>query len=271
VIKIKALSQGTKANLGGATGFLCKFKKEFYLVTNKHVVTGKNTNTGSIIHSSKAIPGFIEFTVPRIVQNSIEPSKLDIKDNIIVTQDLYHKSSEDDFAIPAWESHPSNSRIDVAIIRLNKLFDEETWKEYQIPHINFDSPSIFVSENLSVMHTVFVVGYPLNPTLCPNRFPIYKGATIASEPMVFENDPYILIDGKTKKGMSGSPVFRKKRDTVRIENSQIIQSFDAYGFLGVYSGRDHNDPELTTAELGVVWPFDLCVLPIFKALTSNVS
>ena len=50
--------------LGTATGFYYKYKDRMFLVTNKHVVTGKNTFTGQCISSLGSIP-----TVLRAVVN----------------------------------------------------------------------------------------------------------------------------------------------------------------------------------------------------------
>ncbi len=59
------------------------------------------------------------------------------------------------------------------------------------------------------MNQAFVTGYPLEASTTPNKFPIYKSGIIASEPMVFNSEPRFYIDGKTKKGYSGSPVVLK--------------------------------------------------------------
>ena len=106
---------------------------------------------------------------------------------------------------------------------------------------------------ISAPQQAFVLGYPKNINV--NYFPIWKSASIASEPMfnIDERLPCFYIDTGTKEGMSGSPVILfSDKGSYRSVNGLKITSDLVYEFLGVYSGRDicENQEE---ARLGLVW------------------
>jgi hypothetical protein len=108
---------------------------------------------------------------------------------------------------------------------------------------------------------VFIIGYPKGITYS-EIFPIWKRASIASEPLVgvhtelYSSSDLFYTDGLTKHGMSGSPVIRKPNigdvcftddgDAVDIRNQEPI-------LLGVYAGRDGVTQEEYEFSLGRVW------------------
>ena len=114
------------------------------------------------------------------------------------------------------------------------------------------------------MDQAFVTGYPLEASTTPNKFPIYKSGIIASEPMIHNSEPRFYIDGKTKKGYSGSPVVMKEYSTSQ-QNARINGfTHEKLNFIGIYSGRDRQEETEFEAELGIVWPYRDCLLPILK-------
>jgi len=118
---------------------------------------------------------------------------------------------------------------------------------------------------LSVMDQAFVTGYPLSATTTPNSLPIYKSGTIASEPGVFDSIPRIYIDGKTKTGMSGSPVMVKRTPHSPIRLNSIHALSNDLDLIGIYSGRERQERSEFEAELGIIWPFKECLVPIIDA------
>lgn len=92
---------------------------------------------------------------------------------------------------------------------------------------------------------VFVLGHalPESTNAYPVPFPIWKRGSIASEIIVPWNmGPAFMIDSRTSKGMSGSPVFARIFGpapladlTIRADN--ILTS----EFMGIYSGRLFDD------------------------------
>jgi len=121
------------------------------------------------------------------------------------------------------------------------------------------------------MDQAFVTGYPLSATTTPNSLPIYKSGTIASEPRVFDSQPRIYIDGKTKTGMSGSPVMVKRQNQLRERTRSNDSGADTLDFVGIYSGRDRQERSEFEAELGIMWPYKECLIPIIEAFLSAQS
>lgn len=93
--------------------------------------------------------------------------------------------------------------------------------------------------------------------------PIYKSGTIASEPAVFDSQPRIYIDGKTKTGTSGPPVMVKRKAGLGGDDGGAAN--EDLRFVGIYSGRDRQEPSEFEAELGIVWPLRECLLPILES------
>ncbi len=150
---------------------------------------------------------------------------------------------------PIWYEHPNaGPSVDVVAIPLPAGLSES----YQLSPINeieFDTE--FRTE---VGDDAFVIGYPFSEGP-PGQLPIWKRATVASEPDIDVDElPKVLVDTATRSGLSGSPVVMQRvgihgyaggamtgKETIgRIRN-----------FIGVYSGRIGADE--TKAQLGVVW------------------
>jgi hypothetical protein len=113
------------------------------------------------------------------------------------------------------------------------------------------------------MNTVFIPGYPVLRNIAPpNAFPVYKTAFVASEPSVFDGPPYFFVDGKTKKGWSGSPVLFDPGQNMHfgMYNMAAASRF----LIAVYSCREEDDKELMKVELGVAWPVRQCLFPILQ-------
>ncbi len=175
----------------------------------------------------------------------------------------------DDQQDPLWYVHPSNhERIDVAVLELsdeafnNFLAKFGARRLLTKPVNSFD----WIDFEPSVGDEAFVLGYPLSLD-GGHGFPIWKKATIATEPSFDINDlPLTLIDTATRKGMSGAPVLIRRngitypRGTEPPKNSigDNAHIGESNAFFGVYSGR-LNDPELTIidnefqAQIGRVW------------------
>jgi len=99
----------------------------------------------------------------------------------------------------------------------------------------------------------FVIGYPKG-LKTKGWLPIWKRASIASDPDIKNlNEPVILIDTATRKGMSGSPVVMRHdglySPSGKFDSTSILGSVS--NFLGVYSGRTDDD-ELGV-QIGRVW------------------
>lgn len=236
--------------LAKATGFIYKRDNKQYLITNLHVVSGRNMYTGKIENPEGAVPEFIKADV------SVYDNVGTMRKSGELQLNLYDANQ-----IPLWLIHPQYKRqIDIAVIQLNLNNKINLWAINDMAQ---------VSTYVSVADEIFVVGYPLSLGANENKdFPIWKNATIASEPSVnyfADGRKAFVIDGTTRSGMSGSPVIRYTHFTYNKDSQGISFGMSpqcVYNFLGIYSGRlISNDVNNTNMEhesfLGLVWKKEL--------------
>ena len=103
---------------------------------------------------------------------------------------------------------------------------------------------------------MFVIGYPFGKS-GGGYLPIWKHATIASEPNVAIDDlPKMYADTASRPGMSGSPVLVVTRAPYASSDGKFTTldfgKKPTVRFVGVYSGRVGIADDLDT-QLGVVW------------------
>lgn len=99
----------------------------------------------------------------------------------------------------------------------------------------------------------FILGYPLNNSegLMP---PIWKRGSIASDTNIgVDGRPIFLVDSAVTPAMSGSPIFRRVV-SFAANNRDIgaIQEFTHFEFIGVYAGRLQS-AKLEATNLGYGW------------------
>lgn len=262
-VKLKILAERTKIEITSATGFLCEYKEKLFLITNWHVVNGRNNFTNELLDKHGALPGFLDLQLTYIQQ---------AKDDNFTTfilpfeQPLFYYNSDEDFydeSKPLWTEHDKKNEIDVVAIDLTQFKNVCSLPGFKLMTYNIEEEISYTqyTTGISVMDKVFIIGYPLSSGLSPNEYPIYKGATIASEIRNNDEPPIIFIDGKTKSGMSGSPVILKHEFSGSVEGDAL---FGKTQLIGVYSGRESISPDLTEAELGIVWKLEECLLPILE-------
>lgn len=235
--------------LSEATGFVYKKGEQQYLVTNLHVVSGRDINTGRLESGTGAFPEILRANVSVYDTSNDTVNK---HKNTILTCCLY-----DDNGNPRWLIHPEHKRsVDIAVIPLFPTSRTNLFAITDIPNVD---------ATISVADDVFVVGYPLALGANENRlFPLWKRASIASEPSVDYFDDgrkTFVIDGTTKSGMSGSPVFfysnfsqSNNLDGSCCFSMALVRSFC---FLGVYSGRLRGRNSNEDSFLGLVWKKEL--------------
>ncbi len=257
VAKLQILALDTAVPLGEATGFFCEYAGRTFLVTNWHVVAGRHFQTKLPLHRSQALPGSLK--VHTHIANANSPVTAPCSST------AFNISLLDQTGAPNWLEHPLfGSAVDVIAIAVDTVLPDCN-KIYRI-----DLASELARDTqLAVMDQAFVTGYPLSATTTPNSLPIYKSGTIASEPRVFDSEPRIYIDGKTKTGMSGSPVMVKRRQTLPQRNQSDGADDDTLDFVGIYSGRDRQERSEFEAELGIMWPYKECLIPIIEAFLST--
>lgn len=215
-------------DLSTATGFIVTHDSKHFLVTNWHVLSGRNSETGQPLSPTAGIPDEV-----RIAHH--------LKGRLGTWQFLGERLLSPDGS-PDWLSHPLGARIDVAALELKNIPDK-------IQIYPFDLRLADTDLNPCVAMPVQVIGFPFG--LRPNAFfPIWKTGHIATDPDIdYGSRPAFLIDATTREGMSGSPVVMRVSGGYTDSSGNFnILSDVATRFLGVYSGRIHND-----AEIGCVW------------------
>ncbi len=214
--------------LGSVTGFVVQHEAKSYLITNWHVVAGRNPDTGELLSDTGAIPNEV-----RIVHHA--SGRLGAW--TIRSESLYRPDST-----PRWLEHPQGRTIDVAALPLEAVDGEVALYPLELTLAEVD----LVPE---VAMPVSIIGYPYGLAVA-GAWPIWKTGHIASDPDLDYNGwPAFIIDATTRGGMSGSPVVVRLSSGYRTRNgNQIIAGGMVTRLLGVYSGRIHG-----LAELGMVW------------------
>lgn len=200
-----------------------------YLVTNKHNATGKDTLTGKHISETLAEPDELRFTC---FQNQDLNCAREVRIPLLDDNE------------PLWLEHPHHTnKVDVVCIKLPPEI-----APHVIP-INTLPQSPLAAR---IADEVFILGYPLG--VGPNKFPIWKRASVASEPDIdVDNLPKFFVDTMSTHGMSGSPVIRRAISGIMEDGSHVVQAGGPITkFVGVYSGRLIVNGS-TDAQLGIVW------------------
>jgi hypothetical protein len=219
-------------SLGTATCFFIGYgANSNAMLTNWHVLSGRDPNTGQPRHKTGAIPD-----TARVLQCCSEKlGTFEHADYSLLKDD--HTST--------WYQHPKGQKYDIATLILQ-------------PNASYSFfPAIRDDETADLYcpagREVFIIGYPLGVTKQPG-LPIWKRGSIASEPDLDADDlPIFLVDSVTREGMSGSPVFGHSMDlATKKDGGGHIGGGPHVRFLGMYSGRYGTaiDDELS---IGRVW------------------
>jgi S1-C subfamily serine protease len=213
--------------VGSATGFVVANGARRYLITNGHVVSGKNPATGKLI--LPASPTALRIQHHGSVLGRWSPQ----------TEPLFNPDGS-----RRWLEHPAGRSIDVIALPLTQLPSAVTTYPFDVAHLDDSDMQAVVAMPVSI------IGFPLG-LVGPERFPIWKTGHIASDPdLDFEGKPAFLLDATTRGGMSGSPVVLRAVGSYRNKDGgfAITTGGASTRFLGIYSGRLHKE-----SEIGIVW------------------
>lgn len=262
--------------LGTGTAFVMRYAGEYALVTNWHVVSGRSPIDGNCLSPTGGVPNRMTFHVT---------VSAPVPDEGPLAESLYFKPMDiqlyrdDDWEAPIWVTEKSDdNQSDYVGISLKGIVEELSdpvngLRAIQAGRIvvKRDRPPKRRSNKVrsdDIQHffppvgrNVFILGYPSGIDY-PNVFPIWKSATIASEPTVevtsggMRTSDVFFVDALTRGGMSGSPVvcLPVKGETYFTEDGgRIPITTDEPLLMGVYAGREgvtKNEAELA---LGRVW------------------
>lgn len=240
-LKLKTSANGHELSV--ATGFFYQHNGRSFLITNFHVVSGVNPNTGPILHSAGAVPDTLTLGVATSETQSAGPKIVQWNWRQLP---LY---TEGDEPRPIWTEHPDyGKRFDVVAIPLAGL-EETSIMFANAPELDLDLIRVYPSMD------AYVIGYPRGIS-GGGHFPIWKRATIATEPDIdLDKLPKFYIDTATREGMSDSPVYAQEVG-YWLPEGETDPGKASIGkgrrFVGVYSGRLGAEDEFK-AQLGIVW------------------
>jgi hypothetical protein len=242
-------NDGSENVIATATGFFWKFNEQPHLVTNWHVISGKNLFTDQL-NPNGYLPRRINYYG---VSLTVESHK------VIIQRQPYTLELDDDM-INALSIPPTinGQALDIWGIPISRevVFGRDS---NRTGFSDAQSATCFLNDHVgprivtNVGDDCFILGYPLRnyEGLMP---PIWKRGSIASETFLgVEGRPIFLIDAATTAGMSGSPIIRKVTTFVA-DNKDIgaLQEFASYELIGVYAGRLEGDP-LSSVNIGYGW------------------
>lgn len=231
-LKVEPLARGNP--LAHATAVVVKLTGgQPHLLTNRHVVTGRDNSTGEILDKkSAALPDTLR--VWFWAHGLSHQVMLDIP--------LYANGGPDDGGVATWIEHPSYTpTADVVALPLQISAEIEL-----TPYV---LGTTIIENLIEPSDRVQVIGFPLSAANS-SPFGIWVAGFVASEPELNHlNAPYFLIDCRARKGQSGSPVIvttgghgpMMRRDERHFNVASIH-------LLGIYSGRLGGD-----TDLGMVW------------------
>jgi hypothetical protein len=244
------------------SGFLYRLDGQDFLVTARHNFTARHWQTNACLGDMPVEPTHLRMAF--LPQTPSEGWKVTVDGgeeqmrrtgSMQILMPVYTLSPLGEDWKPLWLEHPHyGARMDVAAIPVRKILEEVLTVPWEPPK---QDDGIWTQ--VGAGDDVLVVGYPYGLSSGP-LLPLWIRGTIATEPTLGfrvdgEDLPLMLIDAKTRKGQSGSPVMRRRpRGTPVFAGGKAIQGYTLgprSEIVGVYSGRTSNE-----SDLGYVWPID---------------
>lgn len=224
--------------LANATGFVISAHGINILVTNWHVLAGRDATTGQPLSKETcAVPNFIRvrFHSRRLLQQGT--GKISYQQHLFP---LYEGEA------PLWKQHPLGQDVDVATLQIGGLGEDTLILQH-----NTDVET--TAGDLTVGNEIYIVGFPNNIATF-GHLPIWKRGSIASEVLVDDGRATkFYVDAASRKGMSGAPVYSIRPNEVEIVGSTMTGRMGQVVPVGVYSGRIASSDRLAS-EIGIVWP-----------------
>jgi hypothetical protein len=230
--------------IGTATGFFLRHGEQWNLVTNWHVFSGRDPNTGQSHRQDGAVPDSCRF-----YSTALQNEKLIWHPH---TLSLVNQSTDESL----WKQHPKGQEIDIACIAVDAQCIGFA-KDLLDP--TGHRPNMWLSPGMDVL----LPGYPLG--LASNGLmPIWKRGSIASSLQFGHSmEQYFFVDTATRSGMSGAPCiaaagptfYERSPETGKMARVDLSM---CWRFLGVYSGRK-NSSDSFEAQIGVVWRENLAL------------
>jgi hypothetical protein len=230
VVRLQLLFDTTE--LGPATGFFYRGildnKPNYWLVTNWHVLAGRNADDAKqIMHSQGALPNRVRLSL--IIKSAGPEYTAHPPGQILLQEQLMELYDPRGQAF--WYQHQRKNDLDIAVINTGGAFDR-----FQIIGVN----EVPTQNDMAIQigNEVFILGYPLGFRHFMET-PIWKRGSIASEPTMETPDQRtrVVIDATTRQGMSGGPVVMRAKTHYVSETGKIKRHVNATRWIGIYSSR----------------------------------
>jgi len=243
---LRVVPKFNEIELASATAFTTYWDEQPYLITNWHVLAGRNADTNKCLDKSAAIPNALSV-------------RFHAREKLGVWNTVELPIFDKDGA-KLWLEHPLGKRVDVVAIPLRDVGSIDIFPlDLKLADVDILAmPAMPVS----------VVGYPLGLS-AGESWPIWKTGHIASDPDIdFEpGRPAFLIDATTRVGMSGAPVVLRLDSYQQKSGGHVLAGGVTTRFMGVYAGRIHDE-----SEIGRVWrPFVLSELFLRRLLFNETT
>ena len=229
--------------LSNATCFFTNKNGKLYLITNWHVVSGRDADTFGLLDSNGAIPNILRVYLAEENEEGIQFS-----DNSYINIKLYDEEGN-----KLWYELKKNDRmVDIVAIPMVNIIDK-----YYMPIEDAEEPFNELSD-IEITSEIYIIGFPFGKI--GGEIPIWKKASVASEPELdIEGMPYYYADTATKPGMSGSPVILYEDRPIKfLDKKKNKFSSHITKLVGVYSGRiGANTGNKYDAQLGRVWKVNM--------------
>jgi hypothetical protein len=210
--------------LATGTGFVVIHGAQPFLITNWHNLTGRHPETLEPMHYSGGTPDAVV-----INQNSSYGlGQWTARREPVLDADRR----------PLWREHPEHGReVDVVALPLTDLHNVQLYP--------YDLAPLPSELEIAVPQELSIVGFPFGLTVA-GFFAIWVRGTIATEFEVDYNDlPMFLIDSRTRKGQSGSPViFYTREGLFPVAGGLMFGTTHTHHLLGIYAGRVNKESDL---------------------------
>ncbi len=231
-------------SIAQATGFFWKRKNRTYLITNWHVLCGREPETGQPKNGDGLLPDRVRFPMWKRAN--------------IAHLGFFDASLKNFDGSNCWLEHPKlGCKIDIAALRIPNLgvLRDFLFEPYIVHSIN----NLYNQINMAVGvgSDVFVLGFPYGMRNT-GVYPIWKRGSVATEfDYPVKELPCFLVDTATREGMSGSPVIQRAQGMyLSVSGCIMVGEGKTTRFLGVYSGR-YIGQTVQEAQLGIVWKPEL--------------
>jgi hypothetical protein len=177
--------------MGSATGFIVAHDSKWYLITNWHVVSGRRQDNGQPLSRHGGTPARIN-----VWHNHLGPANMI---SWVLTTELLFDSNDS----PRWLEHPTfGRRVDAVALPL-----AITAGVNFIPYELEEKPLVLATD---VPDSVNIIGFPYS-IAAAGRIAVWIQGSIATDMEIdYDQLPCFLIDSRTRRGQSGSPVLAYK-------------------------------------------------------------